>query len=212
MNGALLSELRVRTLPIVRAGSAAGLLASSLEDDPAWTALYPEVIQRRAALRTTCGVAARDAASLGTATMATDDGGGGRLLGAAIWLAPGAFPMSATRKLRAARAMLAVLGSAPRRFARYVEFGTNVEKAFPKDPVWYLEILGVARDVQRRGIGRRLLEQGLERADADSRPAYLETSAPDNVGYYERFGFRVEREVTLLPGGPPHWAMRRPIA
>lgn len=211
MDGALLEAPRVRTLPVDRAGAAAKLLAASLESDPAWTALYPDVAQRRAALRTTCGVAARDAASLGTATMATDDGEGGRLLGAAVWLAPGAFPMSVTRKLRAVPAMLAVLASAPRRFARYAAFGTNVEKAFPKDPVWYLEILGVAPDVQRRGVGRRLLEHGLERADADSRPAYLETSAPENVGYYERFAFRVEREVTLLPDGPPHWAMRRPV-
>ena len=48
----------------------------------------------------------------------------------------------------------------------------------------------------------------LRRIDEDALPAFLETSAPDNLGYYERFGFLVTAESTL-PNGIPLWGMRR---
>ena len=50
----------------------------------------------------------------------------------------------------------------------------------------------------------------LNRCDAEYAPAYLESSKPDNVPYYLRFGFEVTGEITL-PDGPsliPMW--RRP--
>ena len=48
----------------------------------------------------------------------------------------------------------------------------------------------------------------LTRIDADALPAFLDTSAPDNLGYYERFGFQVSAESTL-PNGIPLWGMTR---
>jgi hypothetical protein len=34
---------------------------------------------------------------------------------------------------------------------------------------------------------------------------------PDNVAFYERFGFEVADDaLPLLPGGPTQWGMRRP--
>ena len=48
----------------------------------------------------------------------------------------------------------------------------------------------------------------LPRIDDDALPAFLDTSAPDNLGYYERFGFLVTAELTL-PNGFPLWGMRR---
>jgi len=48
----------------------------------------------------------------------------------------------------------------------------------------------------------------LARIDDDALPTFLDTSAPDNLGYYERFGFRVTAESTL-PNGIPLWGMTR---
>ena len=48
----------------------------------------------------------------------------------------------------------------------------------------------------------------LPRIDDDALPAFLDTSAPDNLGYYERFGFLVTPEWTL-PNGIPFWGMMR---
>ncbi|WP_422423355.1 GNAT family N-acetyltransferase [Rhodococcus sp. 7Tela_A2] len=40
-------------------------------------------------------------------------------------------------------------------------------------------------------------------------PAYLEPSKEVNIGYYERFGFEVTREIVIPRGGPTLWAMWR---
>ena len=52
----------------------------------------------------------------------------------------------------------------------------------------------------------------LDRCDAEHAPAYLESSNPDNVPYYQRFGFEVTGEITLPNGGPtliPMWRAPR---
>ena len=61
---------------------------------------------------------------------------------------------------------------------------------------------------QRTGLGSALINQMLRRIDEDALPAFPETSAPDNLGYYERFGFLVTAELTLL-NGIPLWGMTR---
>ena len=43
--------------------------------------------------------------------------------------------------------------------------------------------------------------------DAAGGVAYLETDKPENVGYYERFGFETVGEVDVL--GVTNWFMRR---
>jgi hypothetical protein len=40
-------------------------------------------------------------------------------------------------------------------------------------------------------LGSALLKTMLTRCDAERMPAYLETSYPENVPFYERRGFRV---------------------
>lgn len=55
-------------------------------------------------------------------------------------------------------------------------------------------------------------EPALDCADRENVPCYLETPVPENIAFYERLGFCVERKLRLLPedgGSPAHWAMRR---
>jgi GNAT superfamily N-acetyltransferase len=80
----------------------------------------------------------------------------------------------------------------------------------PREPIWFLGVLGVDPGHQGRGLGRAVLAPGLEAADAADSPAFLETQDPANVGFYESLGFRVLVELDLPHGGPRHWAMRRP--
>jgi len=50
----------------------------------------------------------------------------------------------------------------------------------------------------------------LDRCDAEHAPGYLESSNPDNIAYYNRFGFEVTGEIAM-PDGPTLWSMwRRP--
>ena len=74
-----------------------------------------------------------------------------------------------------------------------------------------LEALGIRPEAQRRGLGTLLVQPMLDRADSEGVYCYLETSNPANVPFYERLGFRVTADVPLIPDGPPHFAMKRPV-
>lgn len=187
---------------------AASALCASHADYPAFREIFPDPARRAKALRPFMTATVRDAISFGLVLAARQDG---QTLATAVWLPPGAFPWSIRRKLRAAPQLLLTMAAAPRSARRFMAYGANAEKAHPVRAHWYLEVLGVRPIAQRRGLGARLMEPVLERVDREQRTCYLETADRANVAYYERFGFRVEREeLPLVPDGPPHVAMYRP--
>jgi ribosomal protein S18 acetylase RimI-like enzyme len=79
-------------------------------------------------------------------------------------------------------------------------------------PGWHLAFLATDPDFQRRGIGRRLMEHVLSRADADGTRVWLETSDPVNVPLYEKFGFTTITEARGGHGLPTFWVMVRAAA
>ncbi|WP_163511834.1 GNAT family N-acetyltransferase [Fodinicola acaciae] len=82
-------------------------------------------------------------------------------------------------------------------------------RVHPREPHWYLGVLGTDPVAQGGGCGRALLESRLSRCDAEGLPAYLESSKEANVPYYERFGFVVRDGVTLPRNGPTIYPMWR---
>jgi GNAT superfamily N-acetyltransferase len=77
-------------------------------------------------------------------------------------------------------------------WARLMETGWlvgDVHERAISEPHWYLNILGVRPERQRRGIGGRLLTHMLARLDRERIPIYLDTGRPENVPYYQRHGF-----------------------
>ncbi|MUM34208.1 GNAT family N-acetyltransferase, partial [Mycolicibacterium sp. CBMA 361] len=78
-----------------------------------------------------------------------------------------------------------------------------MKKHHPEEPHWYLAVIGSDPTVRGGGYGQALMRSRLDRCDAEHAPAYLESSNPANVPYYERFGFEVTGEMTLPYGGPP---------
>jgi ribosomal protein S18 acetylase RimI-like enzyme len=84
-----------------------------------------------------------------------------------------------------------------------------MRRAHPEEPHWYLAVIGSDPTVRGQGFGQALMRSRLDRCDAEYCPAYLESSKPENVPYYERFGFTVTREIGLPDGGPTMWAMWR---
>ncbi|MDJ1643859.1 GNAT family N-acetyltransferase [Streptomyces pakalii] len=79
----------------------------------------------------------------------------------------------------------------------------------PKEPQWYLAVVGADPAARGQGHGAALLRSGLAKADAAGLPVYLESSKPDNLPFYEHFGFTVLGEAALPGGGPALWVMRR---
>jgi len=79
----------------------------------------------------------------------------------------------------------------------------------PEEPHWYLATTGTRPDRQRQGLGSAVLAPVLERCDAEGVPALTETSTPENVAFYRRFGFEVIHEIAMPEGGPPVWMLWR---
>jgi GNAT superfamily N-acetyltransferase len=123
--------------------------------------------------------------------------------GAALWLPPGIQPdadtlASALRQSVAAERQAAV-------FAVFEQ----MERYHPREPHWYLPLIGTDPVHQRRGYGSALLQHTLGQCDREHAPAYLESSNPVNIPLYERHGFKVLATIQV-GSSPPIFPMLRP--
>ena len=91
---------------------------------------------------------------------------------------------------------------------RGLEVSDLIEKHLPKEPCWYLHYAGCAPEFQGKGFGGAAIRAGLDRADYDGLPAYLETADEHNLALYRNFGFAVVHEWQV-PEGPMFWGMKR---
>jgi GNAT superfamily N-acetyltransferase len=202
--------LRIDPLRAADAAAVGGLLAASHCDYPAFRVEFPDPRVRNRVLIPFQAAAARDAAVHGSAVGAFLDG---HLVGVALWQPPGRFPLSPLRKARMTPALLRVAIAAPRAFPQFARSGAALEQAFPHEPVWYLQALGVHPDAQRRGVGAALLGGGLAVIDADHTACHLHTSDPANVEYYRAWGFRLTQPAFPAgASGPTYYGMTRPAS
>ncbi len=124
--------------------------------------------------------------------------------GAAVWIPPErseaweSHPWSRPR-------ILALADDGGRRYEAFWDWVAAHE---PREPMWQLDSIGVAPELQGRGIGRALIEAGLAMARAEGTGAFLSTGTRANVPIYGRCGFRVHEEADAPDGGPHVWFMR----
>ena len=91
---------------------------------------------------------------------------------------------------------------------RALKFRGTWAKSDPKEPHWHLDPLGVTPGLQGQGIGSQMMEYYCNHIDESGMAAYHETDRPENVKFYERFGFKVIGEEAIL--GFPNWYLWRP--
>ena len=124
--------------------------------------------------------------------------------GAALWLPPEVHPdddeLSAMLERTAAewerRDVLAV----------FEQMGSY----HPKEPHWYLPLIGVEAIHQGHGYGSALMEHALARCDRDHTPAYLESSNPRNISLYIRHGFEIIGTIQVGTSPPLIPMLRKP--
>lgn len=205
MTKLLVSPVRDEQIP-----AAARVMANAFSDAPRFRFLVPSDAQRPSKLRWYWGASMRACMLSGGPVFVAHEEGGGTVLGVAIWDAPGQGGHSALTLLRSGLWLAPIrLGIAG--YLRRRALGPALASLESPHPSWYLNAIGVEPSAQRGGVGSALINHMLRRVDDDALPAFLDTSAPDNLGYYERFGFRVTAESTL-PNGIPLWGMTRPPA
>jgi GNAT superfamily N-acetyltransferase len=133
----------------------------------------------------------------------------GRLLGVAAWAPPGTYPPPARAQVRELASALRAFGPRPRALVDGSKYLLAIDRAHPKDELWYLLLLVADPSRQRSGIGTALQQPILDEADEAGLDCYLETQKEENLPYYRRFGYEVVRELHPVRAGPPLWTMRR---
>jgi ribosomal protein S18 acetylase RimI-like enzyme len=126
--------------------------------------------------------------------------------GAALWLAPDVHPDE-----RRLTELIETTGSPAAQKAGSAIF-EQMASYHPKEPHWYLPLIGVDPAQQGRGHGDALMRFALERVDREKMSSYLESSNPRNIPFYRRHGF--EELGTIQAGSSPTIVpmVRRPRA
>jgi ribosomal protein S18 acetylase RimI-like enzyme len=82
-------------------------------------------------------------------------------------------------------------------------------KYHPHDePLWFLPAIGVDPAGQGKGMGSALMQHALKLCDQQGTRAYLESSNPKNLTYYQRHGFEIMGCIEM-PGAPKVYPMIR---
>lgn len=189
--------LAVRTARRTDVPALARTLARAFVDDPVFAWLQPDPAKRAATLPGFFGAMARHHFLAGGGVeIASPESGVGA---AAMWDPPGRATLP--------REQIAMLPAVVRAFRGRLgvarALSEEMKAHHPEEPHWYLAMIGSDPQVRGGGFGAALMRSRLDRCDAEGAPAYLESSNPDNIPYYLRFGFDVVGEIAMPGGGPP---------
>jgi GNAT superfamily N-acetyltransferase len=181
--------------------SLAAVLARAFEDDPVWAYVFPTGRSRERRLRHVMAVEVKRALRLGEVHWAGSDG---EPHGAAVWIRPGKWRVTGVELAR----QLPLLVDFATRLRPAISLMNRIERVHPREPHWYLAVLGTEPGHQGRGVGTAAMAPMLERCDREGVAAYLESSKRVNIPLYERHGFEVTGEI-VVPDGPTLWSMWR---
>lgn len=200
-------ELAVARLADGREEEVGRMLARSFAADPIFAFVEPDAAARDAFLDEFMAALTRRSHRLATAYATVP-----ALAGVSLWKTPELRHLS-PEQLRMTgldRVGEWLSPEAAARFERVFEaIDDALERASP-EPVWYLGVLGVDPAWQGRGLGSRLMQPILERADAEGLAVTLETGQPRNLPLYRRHGFEVTAELPpVASGAPVVWTMKR---
>jgi len=195
----------VRHVTAADVPDVAAVLGRAFEDDPVWSWIFPDAPTRVDRLTAVFGLMVR---YVHLRHEGTEVAGrtAGVLEAGALWDPPGAWRLPIGVQIRQAPKLIRAFGG---RLPAALRALGAIEREHPREPHWYLAVLGTDPAAQGHGLGGALLRSRLDRCDAAGVPAYLESSKPENVPYYKKFGFQVTKELAMPGGAPPVWLMWR---
>jgi ribosomal protein S18 acetylase RimI-like enzyme len=180
---------KIKTADETEQYSIVSTLVTAFSSDPAARWVYRDPHQYLAHFPIFIRAFGGKAFEHGTAYVADD------CAAAALWLPPNVHPDEAELKEFLERTVPYDLQEEV--FCLFEQMG----QCHPKDPHWYLPLIGVDAHLQGRGYGSALLRHTLTICDRDQAPAYLESSNPKNIALYQRHGF--ELLGTIQAGASP---------
>ncbi|MBO3083919.1 GNAT family N-acetyltransferase [Cellulomonas fengjieae] len=180
------------------------VLARAYRANPLMVWALPDEATREDACAAWLGPSVDRYLAVGRVDVARLDGG---VVGVAAWRLPGAPPPPVS--LPSPAGVLAALVGRGRAREVLEALGSAAALA-PAAPAAYLNYLAVEPALQRRAVGRLMVEQGVAAADAGRIDTYLGTTDARNLPFYRRLGYRSTGAVRLEPDGPVLEVLHRP--
>lgn len=179
--------------------SVCDVLGRAFADDPVAEYLFPDPATRAARYARFAAIAI--AAFSRSCVVMTEP----ELRSGAIWQSPAHTRLGLGQQLRLLASLVGLTRSG---FGRAARMGELMSRHHPREPHWYLAVLGTDPSAQRTGLASAVLQPILDRCDREQLPAYLESSKAANIPFYNKHGFEVVDELRI-PGGPSLWPMIR---
>ncbi|WP_439408542.1 hypothetical protein ACNJX9_09350 [Bradyrhizobium sp. DASA03076] len=175
--------------------SAKDILFTAFKDEPVQEWIYGHSLYGRIATR----IWIADLLKHGIVSKLSDNSA------FAVWFSP-------EQTERAARRRMSLLGAfsllRPDSWARKMQLNRKIAQLEYRKPYWYLAAVATATSLKRSGRGTMVLSLGLQRADHDRLPIYLETSVYYSIDFYKLLGFDVVHEFGF-EDGPTVWCLHR---
>lgn len=134
------------------------------------------------------------------------------VVGATMWIRSDkqqSLSLSVMLKL----AIKTLIQQGPRVLLRMMRVDAAMKKHHPKEPHLYLFTIGVLESARGSGKGKALMMSVLSQCDSENLPVYLESTNPDNHGYYASLGFETLDVIHPIAGSPPLELMwREPLS
>lgn len=186
---------------------AVSILVDAFMTDPLFSFLMPNERQRRRWLPHLWKSIANYSVAQEQSRVAVDDKG--RVLGACI---AGPYPPSAWQEFMLNLSVTLrpwPWEPALRPMLRISTYSKLWKQMHWQEPHWYVYVIGVSPEHQRKGIGRALMLDLIDRGNAERTPIYLETQTESNVPFYRGLGFDVTEHHRPFANGPGTWGMFR---
>ncbi len=185
---------------------AAEVCARAFFDYPMFTFIYPDRARRERYLASHFDVMVNYGLQYGQLYTSPE------CSGVSCWLPPESIDMTLFRIIRAGGLSVIPRIGLIRSFTHNIKhenYLAKVQKEIMPGPHFYLWAIAVDPDLQGMGIGKALMKPGLDQADKQNVPIYLETHDEKNIIYYEKFGFELVREERLPGFDLKFWCMAR---
>jgi ribosomal protein S18 acetylase RimI-like enzyme len=100
-----------------------------------------------------------------------------------------------------------------RNFMRLLDIDGQWKKEHKKEDKrhYYLMVIGVEPEFQQKGIGSRLMQVGLKKANDEKLECFLETVTPEDVRFYEKHNFKAFHNNKFAKD-QQFWLMKRPAS
>lgn len=196
--------MEVSDVPAVSAALADGFTGEAVTR---W--LLPQRTRRKARLRLLFRVEMEALVLPQGGIVFTSEGAhGDGLVGGCVVLPPDGWQMPRSVDGRTAVRWFRAYGT---QLGRAIRAQRVMEEHHPPEPHYYIRWLAVRPAERDQGLGRALMQPGLDRCDREHLPAYIEASSERSAALYERLGFVHQGVFNLPDGGPPIWPMKRPV-